>query len=103
MPKFYKRHQNTNSFITKKLHELKLVHLGTWTIFTWELGLFLLGNLDGFYLGTWTDFTWELGRNLLTIHLYTPSKKKRRNTLCLYRGVQIHLSTGYVTNLFQIV
>ena len=48
MPKFYKRHQNTNSFITKKLHELKLVHLGTWTIFTWELGLFLLGNLDGF-------------------------------------------------------
>ena len=28
--------------------------LGTWTIFTWELGRFSLGNLDGFYLGTWT-------------------------------------------------
>jgi hypothetical protein len=28
----------------------------------WELGSFSLGNLDKFCLGTWTIFTWELGR-----------------------------------------
>ncbi|MBR6083774.1 MAG: hypothetical protein IKP62_12760 [Salinivirgaceae bacterium] len=25
--------------------------MGTWLIFDWELGLFLFGNLAGFYLG----------------------------------------------------
>ena len=42
---------------------------------TWELGRFLLGNLDGFCLGTWTIFAWELGRfslgNLDCFHLGT--------------------------------
>ena len=28
-------------------------HLGTWLVFTWELGLFSFGNLDHFHLGTW--------------------------------------------------
>lgn len=46
MPKFRKRYQNINSFITKKLREYKLVHLGTWTIFTWELGLFFVNLLN---------------------------------------------------------
>lgn len=42
--------------------QIFFTYLGTWTIFAWELGRFLLGNLDDFYLGTWTVFTWELGR-----------------------------------------
>ena len=51
-----------------------------------QIYLYLLGNLDGFHLGTWTVFTWELGRILLgnldyfawelglffTIYLYIP-------------------------------
>ena len=32
---------------------LAYFHLGTWRIFTWELGAFLLGNLAHIYLGTW--------------------------------------------------
>ena len=31
-------------------------YLGTWPIFTWELGPFLLGNLARFCLGTWPNF-----------------------------------------------
>ena len=50
--------------------------LGTWTDFTWELGRFSLGNLDGFHLGTWTVFTWELGQLFFTLHIGTLQKKE---------------------------
>ena len=77
-------------------------HLGTWLVFTWELGRILLGNLDEFCLGTWTDFVWELGR-IFSYYPFVLPIKKGRNALHPYRGGQIHLSTGCVMNLFQIV
>ena len=63
--------------------------LGTWTIFTWELGRFSLGNLDDFYLGTWTVFTWELGQLFFTLPIGT-LQKKRRNALRLYNVCKSH-------------
>ena len=50
------------------------------------------GNLAYFYLGTWLIFTWELGRNLLTIHLYTPSKKKTQYIVSLQRGTNTFIN-----------
>ena len=43
---------------------------------TWELGRFSLGNLDGFHLGTWTVFTWELGQLFFTLPIGTLQKKE---------------------------
>lgn len=48
MPKFHERDQHAKTLTTKQLHIYTLVHLGTWTDLTWEVGLFLLGNLDRF-------------------------------------------------------
>ena len=45
-----------NTLIINKLQNGNLFHLGSWLIFTWELGRILLGKLDGFCLGSWTDF-----------------------------------------------
>ena len=59
-------------------------YLGTWTIFTWELGQISLGNLDDFRLGTWTVFTWELGQLFFKLPIGMTTKKKRRNALRLY-------------------
>ena len=36
-----------------KFGKLAHFHLGSWRIFTWELGAFSLGNLAHFHLGTW--------------------------------------------------
>ena len=56
--------------------------LGTWTIFTWELGRISLGNLDDFHLGTWTII-------FHTTYWYD-YKKKRRNALRLYNVCKSH-------------
>ena len=45
--------------MAKLLGNLACFHLGTWRVFTWELGVFSLGNLACFHLGTWHILTWE--------------------------------------------
>ena len=44
-----------------KFGNMARFHLGTWRVFTWELGTFLLGKLAHFHLGSWLIFTWEVG------------------------------------------
>jgi len=58
-----------------KFGNLADFYLGTWLVFTWELGWILLGNLDGFCLGTWLIFAWELGWFLRPICVCLPQKE----------------------------